>query len=405
MIVLLGYVGEKLTTQLRLPGVSGHILIGAALSPDSFGVLPVDFVRQTEPLIQLALAMVGFLIGGSLEWKRLRKLGRVVAGVLFGQFYGTILVVTLGLFLALPLLTGVSPDLRCLAIALLFGLIASATAPAATLAVIHEYRAKGPLTTTVLAVVAADDGLALATYSLLAPAAIAALALTAHAGSWEIAASAAARNGLVELLAATGLGVLGGLVGHLARRYSPANGRALPMFALSLVFYGIALEFHFNALLVSMVLGLTLANLAGRFEDIARGMRPYEDSVFTIFFVLSGAHADLTLIVMVWPIALVFVLLRLLGKVSGAYVGAYMTAAPDAIRKVAGLALLPQAGVALGLALLVTRDLHDRSTASLIMNVTLAAVLINEVAGPVCTRFALFRSGEATRTGGGQWIG
>ena len=392
LILLLGYLGERLTSRLRLPGVSGYILIGAAISPDSFGLLPADLVHQTEPLLHLALAMVGFLIGGSLEWKRLGRLGRGVVGILFAQFYATILLVSVGLFFALPLLTDLPADRRSLAVALLFGLIAAATAPAATLAVIHQYHAKGVLTTTVLAVVAADDGLALATYSLLAPTAVEIL------GASTVIGRRAALHGMSELLLSGGLGLAGGFVAQFLRQVIMGTTEALPIFAISLLFYGIALHFQLNALLVAMIMGFTLANLAGRFDEIARGLRSYEDPLFTLFFILSGAHLDPALIAKVWPVAVAFVVFRFLGKTTGVYMGAILTHSPPSIRKYGGLALLPQAGVALGLALLVASHLRGRPEAAFVMNVTIATVIINEVVGPAFTRFALFRAGEARET-------
>ena len=385
IILFSGYIAESVFPRLRLPVVSGMILAGFVLGPGVSGVITGDFLESLGPLMDICLAVIGFLIGGSLHWKRIRKLENIISGILFSQFFATLILTTAAVFGGLVLLF---PDIGyhgSAGLAILLGLVSSATAPAAVLAVVHEKKAHGPLTTTLLSIVAADDAIALIVYSLLLPVA---LVLLGQEGG-EFSLSGVGME--IFLSVATGL-----LIGVLLMKFLK-KGRGsspLPVFGAIFISYGLDGFIHMNGLLSAMVSGAVVANM-GHTDDLFENISAnYEKIIFALFFVVSGAHLRVEPLVLYWQMTLVYVLFRFAGKVTGSWLGASFVQASPAIRKYTGIALVPQAGVAIGLMLLITGNLESERYARMITSIVLASVAVNELVGPVLTGYALKKAGE-----------
>ncbi|MCB1170286.1 MAG: cation:proton antiporter [Leptospiraceae bacterium] len=388
LLLLAGFGSELIAERIGLPGVSLFIVTGAIIGQT--GLLPPDFLDQSQGLVDLALAIIGFLIGGSLQWNRLKRLGKLVFAVLFAEFYGATVLVSLSTFLVSHLVYGMHWT-SAAALAIILGSISAATAPAATMAVVHEQRARGPLTTMVLSIVAADDGLALITY---AAAIGGAGMILGHEGSLLLTLLEAAREIGVSLV----LGLAGSaLLKLLLRNINARESMLLPTFTVILLCFGVSVHLEAGGLLSCMVLGMAMANWFRRFESIYGIISDsFESIIFTLFFLLSGMHMRLDVLGGVWILALAYFLARIVGKASGVYMAASLSRAPREIRKYAGMALVPQAGVALGLALQTHShiDLPEGGT-EILLSVVVATTTVNELLGPILTRRALILAGES----------
>ncbi|MCK4468718.1 MAG: cation:proton antiporter, partial [Desulfobacterales bacterium] len=269
------------------------------------------------------------------------------------------------------------------------------TAPAATVAIIREYRAQGPLTETILSVVALDDALAIMLFGLVLTIDLKQLSTFGKTALQSLSAS------FVEILVALLIGVILGLAAHfLIKIAKEVTDNLIIILGIVLLGIGLASISHTSALMTNMFLGITLINVSSRNSDIVANLEKLTPPIYCFFFVLAGANLNLKVFTTVGPTmitwGIIFVLARIIGKIVGAYVGGALSGAPEAIRKYLGLTLIPQAGVAIGLTLLITQDSSYFEFRSVILNITLIAVAFNEIVGPACTRFALFKAKEVT---------
>lgn len=375
-LLLSGLAIESIGRRTALPRVSLLLGFGFLVGPEALDLLP----RHTESWFGLAttaaLVMVGFLLGERLTRRRLRAHGRAVLAVSLAA-----VVVTTGLVTA-----GLHAIGAPLPLALVLGAIASATAPAATYDVVTQYEASGPFTDILLGVVAVDDAWGLLAFSI---------ALAAVAALGDVGTPAyAVLHGLREIGGALLLGIVLGLpTAFLSHRVAPGEPTVLEALGVVLLCGGLALWLDVSFILAAMALGATTANVARRhrnrpFHAIARIEQPF----MVVFFVLAGASLDLGSLAVVGSIGAAYVILRAAGRIAGAALGAWLGAADRATRAWMGLALMPQAGVALGMALVAAE--RYPALADTVLPIVIGATVIFELAGPLCTRRALAGAGE-----------
>jgi Kef-type K+ transport system membrane component KefB len=297
----------------------------------------------------------------------------------------------------LPYLPGVGFEKgsRLLAVALFLGAICAATAPAAVLGVIHEYKARGPMTTVLLGVITLDDGITLVLFSIAA----------GVAGSLGGNGVSLLHAGLVEPLKEIFTAVfIGAVLGVLLRLMIPEIKRRGALLGLTLgsIFLtsGIALTLRTSPLLACMTLGLVVVNTMRRPEQWFESVEKIEEPLFAMFFVLAGAHLQPRVLMAAGTLTLVILIMRTLGKLGGAYLGAVVSGSPMAVRRYLPLGLLPQAGVSIGLVLVARDYITDPSIAEIMVNAILGSVIINELVSPLLVKTALIRSGEARNPGG-----
>ncbi len=285
---------------------------------------------------------------------------------------------------------------RNLPVALIFGALAAATAPAATVDVLWEYRAKGPLTTSLFAVVGIDDGVALIIYGFAS--AIAKAILTKS----EISAVSMVLLPIYAILGAVILGTLiGFLLSQAIRRTGSETDHLLLTLGAILLVSGMALQFGFSLILTNMILGVTLVNISKRreaFSAIARISPPF----YLLFFILVGARLQIGLVGELGLIGLAYIIFRVIGKSVGAWFGATISGAPGVVRKYLGFGLLSQAGVAIGLSIEAAQTFRDLGApglnlALLAVNVIAGTTFVFQVLGPPLTKMAIFKAGEAGR--------
>ena len=389
LAILFGTLGAKIFRRLHIPQVVGYITIGLIVGRSGLGLISTEALESLHPFNFFALGIIGFMIGGELRREVFRKYG--------GQFLVILFSEGMGAFVLVGLLTGgaallVTGDLATsAALGLVFGALSAATAPAATVNVLWEYKARGVLTTAVFAIVALDDALALMLFSIAAGAAA---LLTGHgAGSLPAAVSGVAW----ELGGGCALGVAAGIVLNFILRRSHEHDNALTFIvgALALVI-GIGTWIDVDVILASMVLGLTLTNLAPRrsrraFETVERFAPP----LYVLFFVVVGAHLDLqSMPAWMWLLALPYVVGRSFGKILGAFGGAKIARAPAVLGKYLGLCLFCQGGVAVGLSIVAAGRFPGEIGNAIIMIIAVTTFIV-ELVGSVCVKIAIKRAGEA----------
>jgi Kef-type K+ transport system membrane component KefB len=396
--LLFGAFGGRLFQKLKVPQVVGYIIIGVGLGGTGLNIINEEMLARFHSFNDLALGIIGFLIGGELHRDVFKKYGK--------QFGAVLCTEGLGAFAIVSIVTGTivyfvsQGDIKmAIAVGIVLGGISSATAPAATVQVLKEYKTRGALTSSVFAIVALDDGLALILYGV-----------TSSIASQLIATGEAASGGILGALGHAGyelggalfLGVASGFLLNMALRHSRDHGKTLTLILGSLgVVIGAGLWFKVDVILAAMVLGVTIVNLAPRrssstFEIVERFAPP----IYVLFFVLVGAHLKIIgMAWWLWVIVGAYVLGRSSGKIFGARLGAILTKAPDSIKKYLGWCLFCQGGVAIGLALLAGKRFAGREVAGIdvgtaIMTIVTATTFIVELLGPPFVKIAVTKSGE-----------
>lgn len=375
-LLLVALAVDRLAQRLPLPQVTLLLLVGVVVGPAGVDLLP-EARDAWEPVVtDVALVMVGFLVGSDLEWRQLRGHGVEILLLATVAAAATALLVAGGL-----LLIGADPRL-----ALALGGIAAATAPAATLAVIDETRARGPLTRTLLGIVAIDDALSIALFStLMAAAAV----IAGSGGVAEILWEAVREIGGGIMLGT----VLGLAAAALTGRLQPGRPTLLEALALVLLTAGLGAWLQVSFLLAAIVAGALVANLAAHHERPITEIERIDWPFLAVFFVLGGASFDLQSLRRHAGMVVAYVLLRAVGRIGGGMLGSVAARSPGPVRRWIGVSLLPQAGVALGLALL-TRERFPE-VAEVVVPVVVVSAVLFEIVGPVLTRLGLRRTGEA----------
>lgn len=382
ILMAVGFTAGTLGERIGLPRVAMYVAVGALLSEGLLGrFYPGSPGAWTDVLTNTALGVIAFLVGAEIDWRWLRKQGRSVLLGVFGQSAGTVLLVSFGTWAYSHFfLEGIFDVATALAI----GAIASATAPAATIAVIEEYRAKGPLTSTLLSIVAIDDALAILYFTF-------ALSLTAADAEfgwiW---------NSGREILGAISVGaLLGGVLGWYGRRFRSDELQLSVVLGFIFVTLGIASVVRFSPLLSCMVLGFVSRNLFRRTEDHwLSPMRHIQETVFLVFFTLAGVHFDFSVFVSAVGFMAAYVMFRTAGKYFGAWAGTRLGGAPSSVYTNVGFGLLPQAGVAVGLALSAVEAGGFAEYRTLILNTVLGSTILYELTAPFLAKRALHRAGE-----------
>ena len=389
MIIAVSFLGSKLFQRLGIPQVVGFILIGVLLGPSLLNVVPLELSEQLIIVSEIALGLIGFDIGSHLLFSELRRLGRSILFILVFEAFGTFALVTLGIYL----LT------QSWYTAFIFGALASATAPAATVDVLAEYDAKGPLTTTLLAVVGMDDALALLLFSIAAAFAESLLAQSGPPSVVQILELPLIEIG-GSLLVGGGLGLL---LDRIMCRMKVQHDAMAVSIGVLLLGVGLSEAFGFSLILTSMIMGVVVVN---RCPDHGRHIRYTIEQagpvIYVLFFTLVGARFQISLLPTMGLLGIAYIVLRSAGKFFGAWMGGTLGGAKRVVRNKLGLGLLSQAGVAIGLALASSRRFsaygpEGEALGALVINVITATTFVVQIVGPICVKWAISRAGEIGR--------
>jgi len=379
-ILLLGLLAARMLRRVKFPAVTAYLLLGILIGPEVLGLVARPILGVTGSISNIVLSFVAFGLGQNFSRENFSRIGKSVLWISLLEASGAWLLVT---FSCLYLLRQPLP------VCLLFGAIASATAPAATVMVVRESGAKGNFTDTLLGVVALDDAWCLIIFAV-------SLALAkglTHSGGEGFHLSAAFARSLLEIGGALGLGTLMALIFTYFSRHLRAPGDLL-IYTLGFILLntGLAIYFHLSVLLASMFLGMVLVNInktSFRFFDIVRTV---DSPLYLAFFVLAGASLEIHLLGKLGLLALTYFIFRILGKVGCASLGGWISRAASPVKKYLGFALVPQAGVALGVALIAKAEFPPMG--GMIFTTIVATTILYEIIGPFFTRWALHKAGE-----------
>lgn len=397
LVLIFGFLGSRIAQRLKLPAVTGYIFAGVIVGHSVLGLVEKEILLSLRGITTLALGLIAFTIGSELKIRKIRELGKNILYIaplesLGAFFFVSLMVLIFGLHF--PSLCGLNPEgtlLGVLPLALLLGAIASATAPAATLAIMNEYRAKGPLTDTLLAVVALNDGFCIIIFGM-----VYGIMNGLAGGGGQLSPLLVLGRPLLEILGSIILGALLALISlFFLRLVRGRSGALIVMLGMVMVCSGMATMYHLSSLLANMALGFTLANVSKKIHLVAGSIQGIEPPIYVAFFTIAGMHLDLHLLLKVGLLGGIYFISRIVGKIGGAGIGARLAQASRSVQKYLGLGLIPQAGVAIGLILLVQENPNFSEISTIITNVVLAGVALNELFGPLAAKMAITKSGEA----------
>lgn len=375
--IFAGLIAGKIVKQVKLPNVTGYLIIGIIIGPCCLKIIPRDVVDSFGLISEMALGFIAFSIGGEFKLDYLKKIGKAPIVIAFLESFTAVLFVDVAL-----IVTGHSvPFSLCL------GAIAAATAPAATLMVVRQYKANGPVTKTLLPVVAIDDATALMAFGIsvavaksLTSTGDANLIATLLDPVWEIG----------------GAIVFGGILGvglaFLTRFYHSRSNRLSGAIAFVFICEGVCDMAGFSSLLACMVLSAVFVNLTNEYDKVFELVDRMTPPLFMLFFLFSGADLDIYVIPTVGIVGIIYVIFRVIGKILGSSIGSAISHTEPVVRKWLGFTLIPQAGVAIGLSSIAMQVVPQYG--GQIRAVILCGTVIYELIGPVATKFALMKAGE-----------
>jgi len=380
-----GLAMSRVVKLLHLPNVTGYLVAGLILGGYGLKLVDVENLEGLSVITSIALGFVAFSIGGEFKLKHLKQLGGQVLIITVVQACMAVALVIIGLMVVMVF----DPEHVSMPVVLLLGAIASATAPAATLMVVRQYKAKGPVTDTLLPVVAFDDALGLIIFSVC-------MALSKMFASGEkLTVASVIFEPLREIVLSLVVGAVIGLLLSLLVKVFKSRANRLSLMLLS-VLGGVVLSsiWHLSSLLTCMMIGAMFCNIRSDAQTILEGCDRWTPPLFMLFFVISGAELDLAVIPLVGVVGVVYLIMRSLGKYFGAFFGCVIAKSPKNVRNYLGITLLPQAGVAIGMAQMVAAEPTLEAIAAKVVTVTLSATLIYELIGPVLTKISLVKAGE-----------
>lgn len=381
--IAMGLLLSRFIRLIHLPNVTAYLIAGLVVGPYVLGVMTPEMNNQLAIISNVALGFIAYSIGSEFKMSYLKEIG--IKPIVITLFEGC--VASLLVFLTLFALGQPMP--LCLSL----GAIAAATAPAATLMVVRQYKANGPVTKMLLPVVAMDDALGLMLYAIMM-----AVARTLVDGS-ALSVMTLLVEPLLQIVCSLGLGVLLGFALVLVIPFFHSRGNKLAL-TIMIVFAAVGLSevLDLSSLLVCMMVGATMINLCPQSSAMLEQCDRFTPPLFLLFFVLSGANLNISVLPTVGLVGVAYVLARAVGKALGATIGAAIEKCDRTIIKYLGFTLIPQAGVAIGMARMSMTALPEY--ADIINAVVLSGTLIYELTGPVITKIALTRAGEIKPSAG-----
>ena len=401
--LLAGLLLSRLAKKVQLPAVTAYLVAGVLIGPFVLGKIGIPGLGITSDQIEgfglisdLAIGFIAFSMGSEFRIAQLKKIGKQATFIGVFQALFTTLVVDA----ALIVLHFIIPETFTLESAIVLGAVATATAPAATLMVVKQYKAKGPVTDILLPVVALDDAVGLVVFAI-------SFGIARSLGAGSINAMSVILEPILEVVLSLALGFVMGLLFTLCEKYFHSRSKRMAV-SVTFVMMTVALSsmsfeigtvhIGFSSLLACMMLGTVFCNICEVSEELMERADRWTTPVLILFFVISGAELELSVFadIMVVVIGAVYIISRSLGKYFGAGISAKMAKCNPNVVKYLGITLLPQAGVALGMAI---KAIELGPEGAIVRNITLFSVLIYEIVGPFLTKVALTKAGDINEEG------
>lgn len=378
IVMIMGIVGGKVAKLLKLPNVSGYLLFGLFLGPSVFNIITTGDNESFSIISEIALATIAFSIGSEFMISEMKKVGKAIVFITFMEVVGAVFVVFGVMYYVLD---------QSFVFSIVVASMSAATAPAATLLVIRQYRAHGPLTKTILPVVALDDVFGIMAFGI----AMAVAKLTIS--DTPVSMGQMITGPLIEIGGSLLLGFIIGLVlAFVARRAKNQDDTQFITITAIILATGLANLLHLSPLLTNIIVGTMVVNLISNSQRIFSSVNPFIAPFYVLFFTLAGASLDLGILLSIGIVGVTYILSRGGGKFIGAYVGSKAVKAEKTVQKYLGWALFPQGGISIGLSVIVRQQLPEFATP--ITTVIMFGVLVYEITGPIFAKFAISKAGE-----------
>ncbi len=393
ILLTFGYFMGKAVARIKLPAITGYIIAGLLLGDTVSGIVHTHMSEGLKIVTDVALGLIALTIGGEFYWVKLKKMGKEVVIITLAQIVLTFLAVTLSLWLfkmEFPL-------------ALIMGAIATATAPAATVAIVQTLRAHGPFVDYLYGVVALDDAGCVIVFGISFAIATGLLG-AGGAGAAAHGPAVLIGHAFLEIFLSLLIGLIFGyLIHRMTRRKDNANEILIITRGLIFLETALAIVFHLSPLMSNMAAGTIIINLSARNHRIFRILEPLTPPIYALFFVIAGTELNPAVLLQekILILGAVFILARGAAKYGGVYLGSAVSGAPKCVRKYLGFCMIPEAGVAIGLVLLIQASPlivhlppHYDQIISDMVNIILLAVFVNELVGPPVSKFAIVKGLE-----------
>lgn len=394
LLLIIGYSAGWLLDKIGLPKIIGYIVTGIILSPNTTDFIDGEFIENTSPLMDICLTFIAFEVGGALKWSKIKKHEKEIISItLLASFFPFILITAAIIVLGFifPAILPLAP-LSLILLAILLGALSSPTDPTATFAIMHQYKAKGKVSDTIIGVAALDDVIGILIFSIT----IGVISITN--GNYE----GVFGNPIAFSIYQIGLSILIGaaigysfcLISKIIKSISEGQWVVI-VFSLLIFSAGISKLLDTDEILSSMTMGMVVVNRCKKQKIIFRILERYtEEIIFLFFFLLSGLHLDISSIPKATSLILIFVIFRTVGKYLGVSTGARMVKADPKIGKYTAGGLIPQGGIVIGLVLSIYQDPQFKEISEILLTTIMGAIIIHELIGPVITKNSLKKAGE-----------
>lgn len=381
IILISGLIMGKIVSYMKLPEVTGYLIAGVLIGPSILRIIPVEAAKSLNVISEIALGLIAYSIGSEFNFKHMKKIGSGILLITIFEALGAVVCMDLSMIFIFQ---------QNIPFSITLGAIAAATAPAATLMVIRQYNARGPLVNTLLPIVAMDDAVGIIIFGIST-----AIAKSLLITNTKLPIVKMILMPFGEIFLALVIGICIGIILSIVANKAKGEDKLLTI-TLAIIFaaIGLAIELNISALLVCMSIGATVTNVVPNNKRVLSIVDRFTPPIFAAFFTLAGVELNLGTLRDVGMLGIAYVLIRMLGKMLGASFGAKIAKSPKTVQKYLGFTLIPQAGVAIGLAMIAETELPS-PYGSKIRTIILAATVIYELIGPLMTKIAIFKAGEA----------
>lgn len=385
IIIIAGLIMGKIASHFKLPHITGYLLAGIIIGPNILRLVPHVETAKMTIVSEIALGFIAYSIGCEFNFSSLKKTGKNVIIITIFQAIGAVVLVDLAMIYIFK---------QPVPISIILGAIATATAPGPILMIVKQYRAKGPVVDTLLPLVALDDALGIVIFGICG-----AIATALSTPGVNISVSHMVMAPLQEIFTSIVIGIaLGVILGTIIKKNKEGEYLIAVIVAILFLAVGISHSFHASPILLCMVLGGTVSNIIPNIINIRvlHRVENFTHPIYIAFFTLAGVELDMALVKEVGLVGAGYIVVRMIGKILGSYVGGKIAGAPKTVQKYLGFTLIPQAGVAIGLAM-VAEGILPEPYGSNVMTIILAATVVYELIGPLMAKIAIFKAGEANK--------
>lgn len=378
IVLLIGSMGGRVAKKFKLPNVSGYLIAGLLIGPSFVNIVSAEDTNAFSVISEYALAVIAFSIGSEFIIKDMRKLGKSIAIITLAEVVGAVLVVFSVMYFIFN---------QPFAFSIVIASMSAATAPAATLLVIKQFKAHGPLTKTILPVVALDDVFGIIIFG------VAISVARMSEGHTKLSLLSMLTGPAIEIGGSILLGLFFGLIlVEIVKRTKDSEDMQIINLAAIGLAAGLSMYLGLSPLLTNIVMGTVIVNRKKNPQKVFQSVNKFVPSVYVLFFTMAGASLNTGILMSVGAMGVCYVLARAAGKYLGAFIGAKMVHSDKAVANYLGLALLPQGGISIGLSVIVRQQLPEYATG--ITTIIMFSILIYEVMGPVFAKIALQKAGE-----------